>query len=516
MTTSTPAPELDLDGLVRHAEAAAGRPTRTIARPFGGSTVGEVPVADVDDLLAAIGRARTAQVAWASRPMAERRAIVRRFHDLLLSRQDRMLDVVQAETGKTRLSAFEELADTAMCAAYYARHAAGHLRPRRRAGVVPLVTKVTERHVPKGVVGIISPWNYPLTLAVSDAIPALLAGNTVVLKPDSTTPFTALLAVSWLREAGLPRDVFQVVTGPGAVLGDPLVDHVDYVMFTGSTATGRHVAERAAANLIGCSAELGGKNALLVLDDVDVAAALDGVANACFSNSGQLCISIERLLVADAVYDEFVPALVERVKAMRLGASYGYDVEMGSLVSAAQLATVSAHVDDAVAHGAQVLTGGRARPDLGPYFYEPTLLAGVEETMTVCRTETFGPVVSVYRVADDDEAVARANDTDYGLNSSVWGRPAHARRVAERLRTGTVNINDGYAPAWASHDAPMGGFGVSGLGRRHGREGITKYTEPQTIAEQGRLLRMYPTGPLTAPRYHALMRWAVPVLDKIR
>jgi succinate-semialdehyde dehydrogenase/glutarate-semialdehyde dehydrogenase len=448
--------------------------------------------------------------------MRERAAIIDGFHDLLLSRQDRMLDLVQAETGKSRLSAFEELLDTAMCAHYYARHAAAHLRSRRRAGAVPLVTRTVEHHVPKGVVGIIAPWNYPLTLAVSDAIPALLAGNTVVLKPDSSTPFTALLAVAWLREAGLPAEVLEVVTGPGAALGDPMVDNVDFVMFTGSTATGRHVAQRAAGNLIGCSAELGGKNALLVLDDVDVAASLDGIVNACYSNSGQLCISIERLYVHDAVYDELVPALAERVAGMRIGASTGYDVEMGSLISERQLATVAAHVDDAVAHGATVLAGGRARPDLGPYFYEPTLLAGVDETMTVCRSETFGPVVSVYRVADDDEAVARANDTEYGLNSAVWGRPAHARAVARRLRTGTVNINDGYAPGWASHDAPMGGFGVSGLGRRHGRDGITKYTERLTVAQQGRLLKMYPTGPLTPERYHALMRWAIPVLDKIR
>lgn len=515
MTTWT-APVLDLDKLAAEASVPDGRPTRTITAPFDGSVLGEVPVAEPDDLLMAIARARAAQPVWAAVPMVERRAIVARFHDLLLSRQDRMLDLIQAETGKSRLSAFEELLDTAMCAHYYVRTAAGHLRERRRAGAVPLVTRTVERHVPKGVVGVISPWNYPLTLAVSDAIPALLAGNTVVLKPDSQTPFTALRAVAWLREAGLPDDVLQVVTGSGAVLGDTLVDHVDHVMFTGSTATGRHVAERAAANLIECSAELGGKNALLVLADVDVAASLDGIVNACFSNSGQLCISIERLYVDDAVYDELVPALVERVRTMRLGASHGYDVEMGSLISAAQMATVSAHVDDAVAHGARVLTGGRARPDLGPCFYEPTLLAGVEESMTVCRAETFGPVVSVYRVRDDDEAVERANDTQYGLNSSVWGRPAHARAVARRLRTGTVVVNDGYGPAWASHDSPMGGFGASGLGRRHGREGIVKYTEAQTIAEQGRMLKMYPTGVVTPERYHALMRWAIPVLDRLR
>jgi len=492
---------------------AGPRPTRPSTAPWDGSVVGEVPACTSDDVALAVGRARAAQPAWAALPVARRAAVVRAFADLVLDREVEILDLVQTETGKNRLSAFEELADVALTAAYYARTARRHLRPRRRRGAIPVLTRAIELHQPKGVVGIISPWNYPLTLAVSDAVAALLAGNAVVLKPDSQTPLTALLAVHLLREAGLPDDVFGVVTGAGSEIGPALIDAVDYLMFTGSTRTGRTVAARCAQRLIGFSAELGGKNPMLVLDDADVDRAVAGAVQACFSNSGQLCISIERIYVADAVHDDFVRRLTERVSTLRLGPGTGWDVEMGSLVSEAQLATVTAHVEDAVAKGATVLTGGRARPDLGPLFYEPTLLAGVTDEMTLAREETFGPVVALYRVADDDEAVERANDTAYGLNASVWSR-ARGEIVGRRLRAGTVNVNEGYAAAWASHDAPMGGMGDSGVGRRHGREGIHKYTEAQTLAVQ-RLIQVGPSPLLSGEAYARLMSSAVRIMRRL-
>src|SRR5665647_889327 len=391
---------------------AADRPPHASRAPFDGTLIGEVPLCTADDVALAVSRARAAQPAWAGLPIGRRCAIARRFADLVLEREAEILDLVQAETGKSRMSAFEELADVALTAAYYAWTATRHLRPRHRRGAIPVLTKTVELRQPKGVVGVISPWNYPLTLAVSDAVPALLAGNAVVLKPDSQTPFTALLAVQLLREAGLPQEVFHVVTGPGATLGTPLIDSVDYLMFTGSTRTGRTVAQQCA--------ELGGKNPLLVLDDVDLSRVVEGAVQACFSNSGQLCISIERIYVQDAVHDAFVAEFTDRVTAMRIGPGDDWDIEMGSLISAQQLETVSAHVDDAVAKGAHLLAGGRARPDLGPLFFEPTVLTGVTDEMTLARQETFGPVVAIYRVADDDEAVARANDTAYGLNASVW------------------------------------------------------------------------------------------------
>jgi succinate-semialdehyde dehydrogenase/glutarate-semialdehyde dehydrogenase len=344
------------------------------------------------------------------------------------------------------------------------------------------------------VVGVIAPWNYPLSLAITDSIPALLAGNAVVLKPDSQTPFTALWAVQLLIEAGLPRDLCQVVTGAGAELGSAIIAGVDYLTFTGSTATGRTVARQAAERLIGCSLELGGKNPMLVLDDANLRMAVEGAVLGCFASAGQLCVSIERIFVHQHLYDAFLQRFAARTRELRLGAGFGYDIDMGSLVGPKQLATVKQHVDDALAKGATVRAGGQARPDLGPYFYEPTILTGVTPEMAIYDEETFGPVVAVYPVGSDDEAIARANASCYGLNASVWTRDrARGHAVARRLHAGTVNVNEAYAAAWGSVDAPMGGVKASGLGRRHGAEGIRKYTEPQTVAVQ----RLHP---IAAPR----------------
>lgn len=514
--TATPGP-LDpalVSRLAALVTAAPGRPRQASYAPFDGALIGEVPTCTAEDVAEAQRRARAAQVEWAVRSLAERRAVMLRYHDLVLERQEQVLDVAQAETGKARVSAFEELADVAMTARYYANTAARHLGPTRRQGALPLLTRTVEHHHPKGLIGVISPWNYPLTLAVSDAIPALLAGNGVVLKPDAQTPFTALVAVELLFEAGLPRDLFQVVTGAGKVLGTPLIEGVEYLMFTGSTATGRIVAEQCARRLIGFSAELGGKNPMVVLADADLDKAVEGAVRACFANSGQLCISVERMYVEDAVYDRFVPAFVERVEAMTLAAGTTWDAEMGSLVSQDQFDAVRAHVDDAVAKGARVLAGGRPRPDLGPLFYEPTVLEGVTEDMHLCRDETFGPVVALTRVRDADEAVERANDTEYGLNASIWSSPRRGAEIATRIRSGTVNVNEAYAAAWASHDAPMGGMKDSGVGRRHGAEGILKYTESQTVAVQ----RGLPIGPmpgLPLDRYATVMTAGIKLMKRV-
>jgi succinate-semialdehyde dehydrogenase/glutarate-semialdehyde dehydrogenase len=417
--------------------------------------------------------------------MGERAAIFLRFHDLVLARQQRLLDLIQLESGKARRHAFEEVADTAIVSRHYARRAAGYLRPRRRQGLFPVFSQAVEARHPKGVVGIVAPWNYPLSMSITDAIPALLAGNAVVLRPDNQSALTALTAVALLDEAGLPDGLLQVVLGDGLTVGSAVLDNADYVCFTGSTSTGRTVAGNAGRRLVGASLELGGKNAMYVADDADIARAVDGAVQACFSSAGQLCVSIERLYLHQSIADEFLEAFVVATRSMRLSADLRYGADMGSLGSAAQLERVRAHVEDARSKGAVILVGGRARPEIGPYFYEPTILSEVTAAMACRDDETFGPVVCVYRVDCDDEAILRANDSDFGLNASVWTRDvARGRRIAQWIKAGTVNINDGYAAAWGSVGASMGGMKSSGVARRHGIEGITKFTEPQNVTAQ--------------------------------
>lgn len=504
-----------LKALAVQVQTVNGTAAMTVTNAMTGDPLGEVPRCTSEDVAAAAQRARSVQPGWAALPIRERAAVLLRFHDMVLDRQDEVLDLIQLENGKARRHAFEEVIDVCLTARYYAHTAADYLSPKRRQGAQLVLTRVTELHHPKGLVGIISPWNYPLTLGISDALPAIVACNAVLAKPDSQTPFSALWAVRLLEEAGMPAGVIAVVTGSGAELGASIVEHSDFLMFTGSTAVGRDVAALAGQQLIECSMELGGKNALLVLDDADIAKAVDGALRAAFSNTGQLCISVERIYVPAKFWDAFSSRFAAAAQAMKLSAALDYSADMGSLISEKQLATVSRHVDDAVAKGATVLAGGKARPDIGPYFYEPTVLTGVREGMTAFADETFGPVVSLYRVDSEEEAIDKANDSPYGLNFSVWtSDPKHGRRVAARLQAGTVNINEAYAAAWASVDAPMGGMKASGIGRRHGEHGILKYTESQTIAVE----HLLPVGAprwLPADRYARVMSMGLRALKRL-
>ncbi|MBW9213858.1 succinate-semialdehyde dehydrogenase (NADP(+)) [Mumia sp. zg.B53] len=473
--------------------ATSGEAETTYA-PFTGQPIATLPVSDTGDVEDAFAAARAAQDPWSRTDLSHRSALLLDLHDAVLDHADDLMDLVQWESGKARKHAFDEVLHVALTARYYGRTLARHLTTRRVPGVYPLFTQTRINRVPKGVVGIISPWNYPLTLAISDGIPAVAAGNAVVHKPDGQTPLSALAAIELFREVGFPASLWQVVNGPGPVIGGAIVERADHVCFTGSTATGRRVAAQAAERLVSTSLELGGKNPMLVLADANLDRAVEGAVRACFSSAGQLCVSVERLFVADAVYDRFVAKLVKRIGRMTMSASLDYDGDMGSLVSQRQLDTVSAHVADAVSKGARVLTGGRPRPEVGPYFYEPTLLEGVSPAMDCFADETFGPVVSLYRFGSEGEAIDRANAGSYGLNAAIYTRDvARGRELARRIKAGSVNINEGFAATFASLEAPMGGMRESGIGRRHGAEGILRYTETQAVANQ-RLL------PLSAPR----------------
>lgn len=499
----------------------AGTATSTATSPYDGLPTATVPVSTATDVGDAIAHARSAQVTWALLPWSTRAGIVLRFHDLLVERQDEVIDLIQWEMGKARFSAWQEILQVATIARHYARHGRHYLGDNKVRGAMPGLTKVREVRVPKGVIGMISPWNYPLYLAVGDVIPALLAGNGVVSKADSQTPLTLLWTRELMAEAGLPRDLWHVVVGPGSVVGDALIGSldepgVDHICFTGSTATGRHVGRRAGEMLIAASLELGGKNPLVVLEDADVQKAAAGCVAAAFANTGQMCIHIERVIVHEDVYDAFRDAVVAATEALTLGQTFDYSVDVGSLASQAQLETVRRHVDDAVARGATVLAGGRHRPDLGPLVHEPTVLEGVDVDMPVCLEETFGPVISLYRVGSEAEAVARANEGRYGLSASVWSRDTRAAEaLAQQVRAGSVNVNDGAAAAAGSIEAGMGGMGDSGLGRRHGAEGMRKYTESQTIATQ-RLVPLGPPSGMALERFVGLGNAQLRLLRRLR
>jgi len=504
-----------LDRLAARVLTTGHREQLAVELPTTGDTLGHVPRCTADDVKAAAQVARNALPRWQQTAISDRSKVLLRFAEIVLDRQEEVLDLIQLENGKARRHAFEEVIDVAQVSRYYARTAPGHLRPHRRAGALPVLTRTWEHRHPKGLVGVISPWNYPLTLGITDALPAIVAGNAVIAKPDRQTPYSALWAAELLEEAGLPPGVLQVVTGPGEDLGTAIINLSDFLMFTGSTTVGRIVATQAAEQLIDYSMELGGKNAMLILADADLDKAIPGAVRAAFASTGQLCISMERMYVDARVWEEFVPRLVKATKSLRLGHSLDYKPDIGSLISAAQLDTVARHVNDALEKGATLLAGGKARPDLGPCFFEPTVLTDTSPDMTLYSEETFGPVVSLYRVDGEEEAIGRANESRYGLNFSVWTRDtAKGHEIASRLQAGSVNINEAYAASWGSVDAPMGGWKDSGVGSRHGEHGILKYTNAQTVSIQ-RLLAIDRPDRISPTVYARAMTAAMRFLQRL-
>jgi acyl-CoA reductase-like NAD-dependent aldehyde dehydrogenase len=457
--------------------------TLDVENPATGQVIRTVPVTSPDEVAAMVARARAAQPGWEALGFEGRARVLRRMQKWVVDNAERVVGTIVDESGKTyEDAAVVELAYGASALGFWAKRAEGYLADEKVRTTNPLVAgrRLVVRYRPVGVVGVIGPWNYPLTNNFGDSVPALAAGNAVVLKPSEVTPLTSLLLAEGMRECGLPEHVLQVAIGGGET-GSALVDAVDFVMFTGSTATGKKVMAQAAQTLTPVSLELGGKDPMIVLADADLERAANAATYYAMQNGGQTCVSIERVYVEAPVYDRFVDAVTERVRALRQGPPDGpASVEVGAVTFAPQLDIISRHVEEARAAGARVTTGGRVREGAGR-FYEPTVLADVDHTMSAMSEETFGPTMPVMKVADAEEAIRLANDSAYGLGASVWTKDtARGEQIARRLESGYACVNDANVNYFAL-ELPMGGWKDSGLGVRHGPAGIRKYTRQQAI-----------------------------------
>ncbi|MEZ4216579.1 MAG: succinic semialdehyde dehydrogenase [Myxococcota bacterium] len=458
--------------------ASDGPRTRLRLRsPVDLAPIGEIECATAEDVRAALERARKAQPEWAALSFRERARYVYRFMDVFLERHEEILDVIHKETGKARSEAISmEIFAPLSSAAYYAKRAERFLKPRRRriAGMMGLMKQLRVAYVPLGVVGIITPWNGPVALAVNPIVQALMAGNAVLLKPSEVTPFSSQLVVEMFQQAGLPEGVLQVLVGDGRT-GAALVESgVDKISFTGSVATGRKVAEACGRLLVPCTLELGGKDAMIVCRDADLERAVNGALIGSCMNTGQYCCGTERIYVVDELYDAFVAKVVDKARDLRQGAEGEYDV--GALFWDRQLDIVERHVEDAKQRGATVLVGGRRNPNLQGLYYEPTVIVDVDHSMDIMKHETFGPVVAIMRVADEEEALRLANDSEYGLNGNVWTQDKDKGfEIAQRMHTGGVCVND-MALTYGVPEAPFGGRKASGVGQVNGKKGIRGYT----------------------------------------
>jgi acyl-CoA reductase-like NAD-dependent aldehyde dehydrogenase len=465
----------------RAAEHGAGIP---VENPATGEIVTTVPDLDAQAIAELARRGREAQPIWEAYGFEGRGRVLRRMQKWVMDNADRIVRTIVSETGKTYEDAqLAEISYGGAAFGFWARHAEEYLADERVRTSSMLVKgrKLVVRYKPLGLIGVIGPWNYPLTNSFGDCVPALAAGNSVILKPSEITPLTSLLLAEGLAECGIPEGVFQVATGRGET-GAALIEEVDMIMFTGSTRTGRKVAEAAGRRLIPCSLELGGKDPMIVLADADLERAANVATYYSMQNSGQTCISIERAYVEAPVYDEFVAKVTDKVRALRQGRPDGGPgtVEVGAMTFPPQLDIVEDHVQDAVAKGARVLTGGHRGSGDGLYF-EPTVLVDVDHTMKIMQEETFGPTLPIMKVADAEEAVRLANDSPYGLAGSVFSRDTErGEQIARRVESGAVCVNDAIIN-FAALELPMGGVKASGLGSRHGAHGIRKYCSEQAL-----------------------------------
>jgi acyl-CoA reductase-like NAD-dependent aldehyde dehydrogenase len=489
---------------VEEHPATSGHPAApsqiAVENPATGEVIGHVPDMGAEQVAELARAARAAQPAWEALGFEGRGRVLRRMQKWLVENADRVIQTVVAETGKAYEDA--QLADYlygANAFGFWAKQAPKYLADERVRTSMPLLKgkRLLLRYRPLGVVGVIGPWNYPLTNSFGDAVPALAAGNAVIVKPSELTPLTSLLLLEGLRASGVPEGVFSVATGRGPT-GEALIDAVDMIMFTGSTATGRRVMARAAQTLTPVSLELGGKDPLIVLADADLERAANHAVYYAMFNGGQTCVSVERAYVEAPAYDAFVAKVTEKARALRNERPDGPgSTDVGSMTSPAQVDVIERHVRDATDKGARVLVGGaRGHGGVGGYWFEPTVLVDVDHTMACMTEETFGPTLPIMKVADAEEAIRLANDSPYGLGASVFsGDATRGEAIARRIEAGAVCINDALVN-YAALELPMGGVKSSGLGSRHGAGGIRKYTQQQALLVSRLHLRkevqMYP------------------------
>jgi acyl-CoA reductase-like NAD-dependent aldehyde dehydrogenase len=431
-----------------------------------------------------VARARSAQAQWAKIPIDNRCARLKLLRERILSSRDVLAEAVVNESGKPRVEAlFADIFVALDSAQYFAKNAASMLRPESipHHSLVAKAKSGTLTREPLGVIGIISSWNYPLAIPVSQIIPAVVAGNAVVCKTSEFTPQCGALIEKLFADAGFPKNLVTIIQGGGEV-GQALIDtNLDKILFTGSVATGRRVAEACATRLIPTVLELGGKDAMIVLADADLDVASSAAVWSSYTNCGQVCLSVERLFVERAISAAFAASCVDKTKKLRLGPGNDPATDVGPLIRPQHVQRMTDLIADAVAHGAKVLCGGRPRPDLGANFFEPTVIADVDSTMRLFQEETFGPILAMQTVSDSVEAIARADDSPFALSASVWtSDSARGKAIAAQLRAGAVMVNDAIS-YFAIAEAPHGGCKLSGWGRTHGKAGLMELVQTKYI-----------------------------------